>query len=40
MIPALEEVAAKDPAPEVEGHSIRKSAAEAIAEIQKRESQR
>jgi hypothetical protein len=36
MIPALEEVAAKDPAPEVEGHSIRKSAAEAIIEIRKR----
>jgi hypothetical protein len=36
MIPALEDVAAKDPAPEVDGHSIRKSAAEAIAEIQKR----
>lgn len=36
MIPALEEVAAKDPAPEVDGHSIRKSAAEAIADIQKR----
>jgi hypothetical protein len=36
MIPALREVAANDPSPEVEGHSIRKSAAEAIAEIQKR----
>lgn len=36
MIPALEEVSAKDPAPEEDGHSIRKSAAEAIAEIQKR----
>jgi hypothetical protein len=38
MIPALEEVAANDPAPEVDGHSIRKSALEAIAEIQKRAS--
>ncbi len=36
MIPALEEVAAKDPASEVDGHSIRKDAAEAITEIQKR----
>jgi hypothetical protein len=36
MIPALEEVAGKDPTPEVDGHSIRKSAAEAIAAIQKR----
>lgn len=36
MIPELEEVAAKDPAPEVDGHSVRKSAAEAIADIQKR----
>lgn len=39
MIPALEEVAEKDPAPEVQGHSIRKSAVEAIAEIQKRQAQ-
>ncbi len=39
MIPALEEVAAKDPAPEEDGHSIRKSAAEAIAAIQKRAGQ-
>jgi hypothetical protein len=39
MIPALEEVAANDPGPEVEGHSIRKSAAKAITEIQKREAQ-
>lgn len=39
MVPALEEVAAKDPAPEVEGHSVRKSAGEAIAEIQKRAGQ-
>lgn len=37
MIPALEELAANDPSPEVEGHSIRKSAALAIAKIQKRE---
>jgi HEAT repeat protein len=36
MIPALEAVAAKDPTPEVEGHSIRKSAANAIEQIQKR----
>lgn len=36
MIPALKEVAANDPSPEVQGHSIRKSAAEAIAEIQNR----
>lgn len=39
MIPALEEVAAKDPAPEVQGHSIRKSAAKAIADIEKRAGQ-
>jgi hypothetical protein len=39
MIPPLEEVAGNDPAPEVEGHSIRKSAAEAIAEIKKRAAQ-
>jgi HEAT repeat protein len=37
MIPALQEVAAKDPEPEVDGHSIRKDAAEAIAAIQKRQ---
>ncbi len=36
MIPALEEVAAKDPAPGVDGETIRKSAAEAILEIRKR----
>lgn len=36
MIPALKLVASNDPSPEVEGHSIRKSAAEAIAAIQKR----
>ncbi len=36
MIPALKAVAANDPSPEVEGHSIRKSAAQAILEIQKR----
>jgi hypothetical protein len=39
MIPALQQVAIKDPSPEVEGHSIRKSAVEAIAEIQKRMAQ-
>jgi HEAT repeat protein len=39
MIPALRQVAATDPAPEVHGHSIRKRAAEAIAEIQKRAGQ-
>jgi hypothetical protein len=36
MIPALEEVAAKDPAPEAGGHSIRKDAVQAVAQIQKR----
>lgn len=36
MIPVLKMVAATDPAPEVHGHSIRKSASEAIAAIQKR----
>lgn len=36
MISALEQVVAKDPEPEVEGHSIRKSAAEAIAAIRRR----
>ncbi len=36
MIRALEQVAANDPAPEVDGHSIRKSATEAIAAIRKR----
>jgi hypothetical protein len=40
MIPALKQVTTNDPSPEVDGHSIRKSAAEAIAEIQKREAQR
>ena len=39
MIPALKEVAATDPSPESQGHSIRKSAAEAILEIQKRAGQ-
>jgi HEAT repeats len=39
MIPALKEVAANDPTPEVQGHSIRKSAADAIAEIQQRAGQ-
>lgn len=36
MIPALKAVAETDPSPEVQGHSIRKSAAEAIASIEKR----
>jgi hypothetical protein len=36
MIPALKAVTEADPAPEVHGHSVRKRAAEAIAEIQKR----
>ena len=36
MIPDLKEVAAKDPSPEVQGHSIRKSAVDAIAAIEKR----
>jgi HEAT repeat protein len=40
MIPALQQVAAQDPSPEVEGHSIRKSAAAAITEIQRRTGQR
>lgn len=39
MIPALEEVVANDRSPEVQGHSVRKSAAKAILEIQKRASQ-
>jgi hypothetical protein len=39
MIPALKMVASNDPSPEVEGHSIRKSAAEAILQIQKRAGQ-
>jgi HEAT repeat protein len=39
MIPALKEVATTDPSPESQGHSIRKSAAEAILEIQKRAGQ-
>ena len=38
MIAALRKVAQTDPSPEVEGHSIRKSAAEAITAIQKRAS--
>jgi hypothetical protein len=37
MIPALEQVAETDPSPEVQGHSIRKSATDAIASIQKRQ---
>jgi hypothetical protein len=36
MIPALEDVAEHDPGPDVHGHSIRKWAAQAITEIQKR----
>lgn len=39
MISPLMQVAEHDPSPEVEGHSIRKSAAEAIAEIQQRAGQ-
>jgi HEAT repeat protein len=39
MIPALEKVAQTDPSPEVQGHSIRKWAASAIAAIHKRTSQ-
>ena len=40
MIPALKQVADTDPAPEVQGHSIRKRAAEAITSIQKRAAQK
>jgi hypothetical protein len=36
MIPALRKVAEADPEPEVDGHSIRKLAADAIAAIRKR----
>lgn len=36
MIPELARVAESDPSPEVHGHSIRKSASEAIVAIQKR----
>jgi hypothetical protein len=36
MIPALKQVSESDPSPEVQGHSIRKSALDAIAAIQKR----
>jgi hypothetical protein len=39
MIPALAEVAANDRAPEVEADSIRKSAAQAIADIEQRAGQ-
>lgn len=39
MIPALKEVATHDPSPEVQGHSIRRSAATAIVAIQKRAAQ-
>jgi hypothetical protein len=38
MIPTLRAVVESDPAPEVQGHSIRKSASQAIAAIQKRAS--
>jgi HEAT repeat protein len=40
MIPALKAVAEADPAPEVHGHSVRKRAAEAFVQIQKRAGQR
>ena len=40
MIPALAKVAETDPSPEVQGYSIRKSATQAIAAIQKRTGQR
>jgi hypothetical protein len=36
MIPALKQVAETDPSPEVQGHSIRKRAEQAIVAIQKR----
>lgn len=36
MVPALRRIAEMDPAPEVQGHSIRKSAADAITQIQSR----
>ena len=36
MITSLRKIAETDPSAEVEGHSIRKAAAEAVAEIQKR----
>ncbi len=36
MIPALQRVAENDPAPDAQGHSVRKEAAQAIVEIQKR----
>ncbi|MGC1106863.1 MAG: HEAT repeat domain-containing protein [Candidatus Acidiferrales bacterium] len=39
MIPALQKVAQTDPSPEVQGRSIRKAAASAIAAIQKRAAQ-
>lgn len=39
MIPALQQVAETDPAPEARGHSIRKEAAKAIAAIQGRTAQ-
>jgi len=34
MVAALKEVAENDPSPEVQGHSIRKSAMEALTKIQ------
>ena len=40
MIPALRKVVETDPEPAVEGHSVRKWAAEAIASIQKRAGRR
>ncbi len=40
IIPALQEVAANDPSPEVDGHSLRKDAVDAIAAIQERVGQR
>jgi hypothetical protein len=40
MVPALKQVAANDSSPEIDGHSIRQSAALAIEQIQKREAQR
>jgi len=40
IIPALKEVVEHDPAPEVQGHSVRKQAARAIAAIQNRAAKR
>jgi hypothetical protein len=39
MLPALKEVADTDPAPEVQGHSVREQAVKAIAAIEKRVAQ-